>query len=167
MIRLLGEADAAPLRALRLRALREEPDSFLSSHDVEAAEPEEATRQRLRDVAGSTIAGVLGAFDGSALVGMLVLVAERHRKASHRASLAGFYVAPEGRGRGVGWALIEAAVERSRAAGIEQVHLTVSTTAQQARRLYARAGFVRVATLEDAMKDGARYLDEDLMILRL
>jgi hypothetical protein len=55
---------------------------------------------------------------------------------------------------------------RLRAAGIEQVHLTVSMTAQQARRLYARAEFVRVATLEKAMKDGARYLDEDLMVLR-
>ena len=76
-------------------------------------------------------------------------------------------MAPEARGRGVGLALIEAAVERSRAAGIEQVHLTVSTTAQQARRLYERAGFVRVATREGAMKDGARYLDEELMVLRL
>jgi ribosomal protein S18 acetylase RimI-like enzyme len=167
MIRLLSEPDAAALRALRLRALREEPDSFLSSHDVEAAEPEEATRQRLRDVAGSILAGVLGAFDGSSLVGMLVLVAERHRKASHRANLAAFYVAPEARGRGVGLALLSAAVERSRGASIEQLHLTVSTTAHQARRLYERAGFVRVATLADAMKDGARYLDEDLMILRL
>jgi RimJ/RimL family protein N-acetyltransferase len=44
---------------------------------------------------------------------------------------------------------------------------SVSTTAHQARRLYERAGFARVATLRDAMKDGARYLDEDLMILRL
>jgi uncharacterized membrane protein len=70
MIRLLAEADAAPLRALRLRALREEPDSFLSSHDVEAAEPEEVTRERLRQVAGAKASGVFGAFDGVALVGM-------------------------------------------------------------------------------------------------
>jgi ribosomal protein S18 acetylase RimI-like enzyme len=167
MIRVLGEHDAASLRALRLRSLREAPDSFLSSHDVEAAEPEDATRERLRQLASCNDAGVLGAFEAETLVGMLGIVRERHAKASHRATLWGMYVAAEARKRGVGRALVDAAVARLRAAGLEQAHLVLSATAHSARRLYVRSGFVVVGTLERAMKDGSRYIDQDLMVLYL
>ncbi|AUX41189.1 uncharacterized protein SOCE26_025990 [Sorangium cellulosum] len=38
-VRRLTEVDAAALRALRLRALREEPDPFLTTFDEEQARP--------------------------------------------------------------------------------------------------------------------------------
>jgi RimJ/RimL family protein N-acetyltransferase len=45
--------------------------------------------------------------------------------------------------------------------------LDLTSTALAARRLYVRSGFVLVGTLKGAMKDGARYIDEDLMVLQL
>ncbi len=66
-----------------------------------------------------------------------------------------------------GRALLDAPVDRLRSLGVEQVHLYVATTADAARRLYRRAGFEVVGTLRDAMKEGERYIDEDLMVLRL
>jgi ribosomal protein S18 acetylase RimI-like enzyme len=164
--RMLVEDDAPSARALRLRALLDAPDSFLSSHDTEAAQPVAATVERLRqhDRIGT---GVLGAFQDGVLVGTLFMARESHRKAAHRANLGGMYVAPEARSRGIGRALIDAAVDRLRALGVEQVHLYVATTADAARRLYRRAGFEVVGTLREAMKDGERYVDEDLMVLRL
>jgi ribosomal protein S18 acetylase RimI-like enzyme len=167
MIRVLGEGDAAALRTLRLRALRDEPDAFFSSYDVEAAEPESLTRDRLRQFDGARDAGVLGAFVDGALVGMLGILRERHVKASHRVTLWGMYVAPEARRRGVAGALLDTAIARLRAAGMEQAHLAVSATAHVARRLYERRGFGVVGTLEGAMKDGERYIDEDLMVLHI
>ena len=120
MIRVLGEDDAVLLRALRLRALRDDPDSFLSSLEVEEAEPEQATRDRLRQVATCRDAGVLGAFDAGTLIRMLGIARERLPKASsHRVILWGMYVTTEARGRGAGRALVDAAVARLRAAGIE------------------------------------------------
>ncbi len=92
---------------------------------------------------------------------------QSQRKGAHRANVWGMYVAPEARGRVVGRALIDEAASRLRAAGVEQAHLTVATTADAARRLYLRAGFVVVGTLREAMKDGERYIDEEIMVLRL
>lgn len=166
-VRVLLEEDARALRALRLRALLDAPDSFLSSYDEEAAQPESLTAERLRHTAGSRDSGVLGAFDGEALVGMLGLAREGHARAAHRARLWGMFVAPEARRLGAGRALVEAAARRLREAGVEQVHLTVATTAADARRLYTRAGFLVVGALAQAMKDGDRYVDEELMALRL
>ncbi|MGK3995594.1 hypothetical protein [Sorangium sp. So ce1024] len=47
-VRRLTDADAAPLRALRLRALREEPDPFLTTFEEEQARPLEDLIARLR-----------------------------------------------------------------------------------------------------------------------
>ncbi len=167
MIRVLGENDALELLTLRLRALRDAPDSFLSTYETEAAESESVTAERLRRTADAKDSGVLGAFDDGALVGMLGIVRETQRKAAHRAHLWGMYVAPEARKRGVGRALLDAAIARLRAAGVEQLHLTVSTSAGSAQRLYRHVGFALVGTLREAMKDGERYVDEELMVLRL
>jgi ribosomal protein S18 acetylase RimI-like enzyme len=164
MIRALNEADAPVLRELRLRALREAPDSFLSTYEAEASEPVETTAERLRQ---SAAAFVLGAFEDGALAGMLGVFHESRRKSAHRANIWGMFVAPDVRGRGVGRALIDEAASRLRVAGVEQAHLTVATTADAARRLYLRSGFVVVGTLREAMKDGERYVDEEIMVLRL
>jgi hypothetical protein len=48
MIRVMREEDAAVVRALRLRALRDAPDAFLGGYEDEAVEPEAATAERLR-----------------------------------------------------------------------------------------------------------------------
>jgi ribosomal protein S18 acetylase RimI-like enzyme len=167
MIRVLGENDALELLTLRLRALRDAPDSFLSTYEAEAAESESVTAERLRRTADAKDSGVLGAFEDGALVGMLGIVRDTQRKASHRAHLWGMYVAPEARKRGIGRALLDAAIARLRAAGVEQLHLTVSTKADSARRLYRHVGFALIGTLREAMKDGERYVDEELMVLRL
>jgi ribosomal protein S18 acetylase RimI-like enzyme len=167
MIRVLGENDALELRALRLHALRDAPDSFLSTYEAEAVAPENVTAERLRRTADAKDSGVLGAFEDGALVGMLGIVRDTHRKASHRAHLWGMFVAQVARKRGIGRALLDAAIARLRAAGVEQLHLTVSTNAEPARRLYRRAGFALIGTLREAMKDAERYVDEELMVLRL
>ncbi len=102
MIRLLGESDAFELRTLRLHALRDAPDAFLSTYEAEAGESESVTAERLRRTANAKDSGVLGAFEDGALVGMLGIVRETQRKASHRAHLWGMYVAPDARKRGIG-----------------------------------------------------------------
>jgi ribosomal protein S18 acetylase RimI-like enzyme len=167
MIRVLGENDALALRTLRLRALRDAPDSFLNTYEDEATEPESLTAERLRQTADAQDSGVLGAFEDGALVGMLGIVRDTRRKAAHRAHLWGMYVAGDARKRGFGRALLDAAVARARAAGVEQLHLHVAANADAARRLYRSVGFAPIGTLREAMKDGERYVDEDLMVLRL
>ncbi len=166
-VRLLGPSDATVVRALRLRALAEEPDAFVTSVDEEAASPPPVTEERLRAVEGAAVDAVLGAFEGDTLVGMLSLLRETRRKARHRANVRGVFVAKEARGRGHGRALLDLAVGRARAGGVEQIHLTVSTTGHAARSLYAKAGFVSAGLYKGAMKDGDRYIDEEALVLFL
>ncbi|WP_437959363.1 GNAT family N-acetyltransferase [Sorangium sp. So ce119] len=164
-VRRLTDADAFLLRALRLRALREEPDPFLTTFEEEQARPIEDLVARLRQQSDTSDSAVLGAFEGEALVGMLGFYRDGHRKARHRVDLWGMYVAPEARGRGHGRALIDAALARIAAVpGVEQVHLGVSATSEAARELYVRAGFKATGVLPRAMKDGDRYIDEELMM---
>jgi ribosomal protein S18 acetylase RimI-like enzyme len=63
------------------------------------------------------------------------------RKTAHVTDL---YVAPEARSRGVGSALLAAIIEPAREAGLDHVSLEVLTRNNEARRLYARLGFVAV-----------------------
>jgi ribosomal protein S18 acetylase RimI-like enzyme len=166
-IRLLGDEDATALRELRLRALRDEPDPYLSTYAEERDLGVDWFAERLRANRARPPDGVIGAFDGDALVGFIGMWRDAKAKSAHRANLWGLYVAPEARRRGHGRALVVAALQRLRAAAVEQVHLGVATTSAAARRLYAEAGFLVVGVLPRAMKDGDRYLDEELMVCPL
>jgi ribosomal protein S18 acetylase RimI-like enzyme len=77
------------------------------------------------------------------------------------------YVAPEQRRRGIARALVDAALAVLGRAGIEQVRLTVTSPSTAARSLYHACGFRAVGVLPRALKDGARYLDEELLLVDL
>ena len=139
-IRPLGPADIDQYRALRLRALREEPTAFASSPEDEHQLSVEAIESRLRETAGQVM---LGAFDGDTLVGLSGLLRERRSKLVHKAWIVSFYVAPEARRRGLGRLLLEQTLARARAMpGLRQVNLGVNAGNVAARQLYESMGFV-------------------------
>lgn len=61
---------------------------------------------------------------------------------THVRTIDGLGVLPAARGRGVGRALVEAAVARAREQGATKVTLRVLATNPSAKRLYERCGFV-------------------------
>lgn len=139
-IRSLGPADVDQYRALRLRALREEPTAFASSPEDERQLSIEAVESRLQETAGQVM---LGAFDGEMLVGLSGLLRERRTKMAHKAWVVSFYVAPEARRRGLGRLLLERTLDRARAMpGLMQVNLGVNVANVAARELYESMGFV-------------------------
>jgi ribosomal protein S18 acetylase RimI-like enzyme len=164
-IRELSAADAEIFRALRLRALQDEPEAFGSSWEEENARPLAQTITRLQ-AEGMT---AFGAFDAEGhLVGMVRLFRHDGVKVSHKADIISMYVAPEARGRGVGRMLMEAAIERARATpGVEQLLLAVNATNTPARNLYLTLGFEPFGREPLALKIGDRYYDEELMALFL
>jgi peroxiredoxin/ribosomal protein S18 acetylase RimI-like enzyme len=166
VIRSLREDDAAPFRELRLRALREDADAFLSTLEEEQKRATEDFAQHLRRNQEGT--GVLGAFEGKTLVGMLGYQRHGALKARHRASLWGMYVAPEVRRHGIARALLDDAIERLRAiADVEQIELTVVTRDEAARALYLSAGFQVQGLVKRAFKVGRAYFDEEALVLWL
>jgi len=119
------------LRAIRLRALAEAPAAFGSTLEETRQRPPSSWRQQARDL--PTWLAVVGGED----VGMV-----RVSRAGAIAWLISMWVAPGGRGKGLGDALVAAVVDWAKAAGCEEVRLEVSDDNAAAIRLYARHGFV-------------------------
>lgn len=152
-LRVLGAADAAAYRALRLRSLREHPDSFTSLHAEEKRRPLAEARARIaRGPARENF--VLGAFDGDgAMIGIAGLERMARRQERHKARLFGVYVAAEHGGKGIGKALVRAVIARARRIrGLAQVHLTVTRSNPAAVRLYRREGFKVYGVERDAVR---------------
>jgi GNAT superfamily N-acetyltransferase len=130
----LGERDGERLREVRLRALRDSPDSFWATYDKESELPPEKWAERLTDPRSRWWVAEAG--DGVD-VGLVCVFLEEPG-----AHLGSMWVAPEARGEGVGSRLVDEAVSWARTTGAEQVRLWAVDGNHAARALYARKGFV-------------------------
>lgn len=124
------------VRAVRLAALADAPDAFLSTLDDERDRPEAFWRERLTRPRSSTLLAVAGDGRGA---GMTVVTASFDDDAV--AGIYAVWVAPWARGRGVGGALVERAVDEAARHGFPRVVLDVGDHNTPAQRLYARCGF--------------------------
>jgi RimJ/RimL family protein N-acetyltransferase len=77
-----------------------------------------------------------------AIVGRLSLARDTHPASTHVADL-GLMVAKDARRQGVGWALMDAAVEWARGNGVRKIELHVFPWNEPAIQLYERFGFAR------------------------
>jgi RimJ/RimL family protein N-acetyltransferase len=164
MIRLLDGDDVESFAKLRQEALIDSPLVFASSPEDDVAAAHGRPREQLER---GPDAVVFGAFEES-LVGMLGLMRDRHRKSAHRANIWGMYVSPDHRRRGLGSALLHAAIAHARALpGVERIVLSVSSAAPGARALYELAGFRAWGDEPDAMRHQGAVTSEIHMALRL
>jgi GNAT superfamily N-acetyltransferase len=127
--------DWRALRDIRLAALRDAPDAFGSTYKEQAAFGEADWRRRIAN--GGTFLAYLPEVSTAQPVGL----AGGYLRAPGVVELVSMYVRPEGRGRGVGEALIEAVTGWARARHATTVHLWVTETNKQAYGLYERCGF--------------------------
>ena len=161
MVRRLETHDVASYRELRLEALKDHPEAFLSSWDHEAGKPLAWWTERLET---NTVFG--GWVDSSPLVGVAGFRAEGAVKRRHKGVLWGMYVRPEARGTGLAPALLQHVVEHARPL-VEEICLTVVASNVAACRLYSAAGFKEYGQERRALKVGSEYYDEMLMALPL
>jgi L-phenylalanine/L-methionine N-acetyltransferase len=167
----VAEASAFSIRPASPRDVR----SFLDLYRVVAAEgryirteePRAAgVYRRLFRVPVTSGRARLLAVAGDRVIGEIGVEREDHPVTRHVASI-GMMVAPEWRGRGVGSALIEAAIAWCRREGVEKIELSVYPDNAAARALYAKFGFREEGRLTGHSKKRAGYLDEVLMGLWL
>ena len=165
MIRQLQPGDAEDFFVLRRRALEDVPLAFASSAGDDLVADVATARELLGRGPESVI---FGAFDGETLVGCVGLYRDRHLKMAHKCHLWGLFVVPAARRRGLARRLVDATVAHARTLpGVSWVHLSVSSAAEGARRLYEVVGFRVWGTEPDALRDDGRSVVEHHMALRL
>ena len=143
-VRRLRADETAPLRELRLRAVREDPGAFAETYEEALARPDE-------NWAAWAASTVFVAIDGERWVGM---VACRPRDGS--TWLSALWVDPSTRGCGLGLRLIEAVADWAREQGSPAVTLSVTTNNEAAAALYARAGFAETGRRRPLPADPSR-----------
>lgn len=160
-IRRLQPADWRSYRDLRLRALREAPDAFGSTHDAEAARPDALWAARLAEAAASAHECPLWAWHGPQPCGLVWarLPADEPRIAQ----LFQMWVDPQSRGLGVGRALLDAAVAWTRRAGARWVCLDVSTSQTAALSLYRACGFKEEGALHP-LREGSAVMVQPMRL---
>jgi len=124
-------------RALRLAALRSDPDAFFRSLVEERDMPEERWRARLVGPAVTWLAVV-----DDADVGMVTCLPDSHEGLPE---LVGLWVAPAARGRGVAAALVATAADFARAGGARELRLWLADSNASATALYDRLGAARTS----------------------
>ncbi|TDD44922.1 GNAT family N-acetyltransferase [Kribbella antibiotica] len=153
-LRELGSDDWKVWRELRLAALEVAPYAFGSKLADWVDAPEEKWRARL-ELPGSRNAVVYS--DGTA-VGMASGVPA---EVDGVVGLISMWVAPAGRGKGVGDRLMDWVEQGARATGAHTLELMVAEGNEKAIGLYERSGYVATGSQEEV--DGDRVLRETIM----
>src|SRR5215472_15159843 len=110
-VRILNEKDAEAFWKIRLRALQENPESFGASYEEILERGIAGTAQGLGRREGAPENVTFGAFDENGqLVGLAVFRREEEAKKRHKGVIWGMYVPNELRGKGIGKALLQAAI---------------------------------------------------------
>jgi RimJ/RimL family protein N-acetyltransferase len=123
-----------------LEAYASAADAFTSTAEERALEPESWWIKRIADPKG--LSASFGAEDEDGLAGTVALEYSAKPKTKHLALLIGMFVRVRARGKGVGRALLKAALEQAaQRPGVEIVTLTVTEGNVPAMRLYQEAGF--------------------------
>lgn len=137
-IRSLQPDEAVLHREVRLRALRESPDSF--GETAAQAQPQSYWEDLTRSVTSPAGGIMLLACEGSVVWGSAYGLLDRERTDAGR--IGGMWVDPSRRRQGTGRALVQAVVSWARERGLKRVGLWAPAANVGAIALYRGAGFV-------------------------
>ena len=164
-IRRLEPHDAAAYRAIRLAALKGEPENYGSTFEEESVMAILPFETHISE--RSSVQVMYGAFSGEELIGITAYFREVRMKLRHRGKVTQVYIAPEYRGRGLAKQLVKAVVEDAFAQdGLEILTLEVVAGNIAAVRTYESLGFVQYGLMERYFKTDNGYTDQRYMVLK-
>jgi RimJ/RimL family protein N-acetyltransferase len=158
-IRRAEPSDAEGLARLG-DAVGSEPEGWLVTTNGWRNVAEE--RRYLRAIRRYPNAAVFVADDDGLVVGRLSVARDQHPASRHVADL-GLMVAATHRRRGIGTALLQAAVDWARDAGVRKLELHVFPYNEGAIALYEQFGFVQEGYRRAHYRRGDGYVDAILM----
>jgi RimJ/RimL family protein N-acetyltransferase len=159
--------DGPRLRELRLEALRGNPLAFTADLAESEKKPPDHWDDRAARGAGAGKEVIVVAESDGELVGMTGVSTPPQPKLAHAGTIWGVYVRESHRGRGIGEAMIHAALDWARSKQLVTVRLSVVATNHSAKRCYERCGFAVYGVEPMAVQWLGQYYDEFLMVCRL
>ena len=164
VVRPADPGDAPGLKELG-DAVASEPEGWLATQDCWRTVGDE--RRYLRAIRRFSHAAVFvaEAEDGE-VVGRLSIARDQHPASRHVADL-GLMVAQSHRRRGIGGALLAAAVDWARANDVRKIELHVFPHNEAAIKLYEQFGFEREGYRKRHYRRGGEYVDAILMAYEL
>jgi RimJ/RimL family protein N-acetyltransferase len=158
IIKQLKLVDLPLFKALRLEALLNHPEAFGSSLEEE----ENLSAEEWKINFEKSV--LFGAFDKNELIACIGFFTHSPTKMKHKGVVFGLYTKQNYRNRQLGDVLLKKVIAYAKNK-VKQLHLTVVTTNQVAIKLYQKNGFKIYGTEPHALKVGAEFHDEHLMIL--
>ncbi len=150
LIQQLTASNLAEYKRLRLLGLEEWPEAFGESVSDFSAESDAEVADRLSSHGRGDF--VLGCFLEGSLVGVVGFFTHKFEKMSHKGTIWGMYVKPDHRRKGIGRALLQAAIEKAGTIPkIKQIDLTVVSSNAGPNKLYLSEGFEITGTERSAM----------------
>src|SRR5574342_744455 len=142
VVRRIKADEWRPYRELRLEAFRDSPLAFVEQYGPSLAQPDRFWRDRVERAAASAAAAMFVAVQADRFVGMAAVLIDPEL-ALDAAHVAGVYLTPRWRGRGVADELMAAVIRWVRQDGrVDRIRLFVTKTSSRAAAFYGRIGFV-------------------------
>jgi GNAT superfamily N-acetyltransferase len=139
IIRALQPHEVKFHRELRIRVLRDSPDSFRETASEVEGRPHSYWEDLTRSVTEPNRHVMFVAFEGDDAVGATYGIIDHERSDAGR--VGGMWVEPSRRRRGVGRALLAAVLGWARERGLKRVGLWAPVSQPAAVMLYSDAGF--------------------------
>ncbi len=156
-VRRIRADEGLALKEVRLRALREEPDAYHTTHDEAAVHADDEWHARAARGADGAYEALFVLDRGGGRLGGMVYT-NALADPPHDAFISAMWLDADLRGGGKADALMQAAESWARAMGSPQVELWASFSNDRARRFYARHGYVPAGVDERWERGGGSSL---------
>lgn len=154
-VRSITPSEWREYRDVRLRALRDSPDAFGSTYDIEATRPDDIWSARINNAISSGTNQVLFAFNCEKVCGLVWCKLSASEPGV--AELFQMWVDPSSRGFGVGHELLKEAVAWATSINVHRIRLAVTAADSPAMRLYRAHGFRPAGALEP-LREGSSLM---------
>jgi ribosomal protein S18 acetylase RimI-like enzyme len=148
-------------KKLRLEAIKNSPQSFISTIEETNKETQAEWKNKIKNM-------FFALDDENNLIGMIGCYKEKAEKLQHVANIVSFYIKPEFRRKGLGKEMIKTAIDFAKTKlEVQKIQLGVITTQTPAYELYKSVGFIKIGEQKMAIKVDEKFYDEYLMELYL
>jgi RimJ/RimL family protein N-acetyltransferase len=161
MIKLIDEKNFIAYKKIRLEALLNFPNSFLSTYQQEF----DLTDQEWVNKINNNM--IFGYFIDNQIVGIIGLNLETNPKINHTATIFGMYLNPAYQGKNIASELLNHVKKIAKNHRVSQIYLGCNAENIRAVNFYKKSGFKIYATKPNYIKINDKFCDDLMMMVEV